>query len=163
MELGLHMQRKRDATQMSAAAVSFYLDKESHSKFLRVSTNQELEAENTKLKDEVEENKTFMVSKSRTIRELRTDIAYFKLELESLTKQRDSFKKAWLKQRDALCKARELEKNMRKVLDPDISVTEVEEDQEPTVEGYWLPTEEEVNGEAESVGWDGQSSPDDAE
>ena len=47
---------------------------------------------------------------------------------------------------------------MRKVLDPDISVTEVEEDQEPTVEGYWIPTEEEVNGGAESEGWDGEAS-----
>ena len=50
MELGIHMQRKRDAAQMSVAAVSFYLDKESHSKILRVSTNQELEAETQSLR-----------------------------------------------------------------------------------------------------------------
>ena len=49
MELGLHMQKKRDAAQMSAAAVSFYLDKEAHKKCLRVSTNQELQATNEKL------------------------------------------------------------------------------------------------------------------
>ena len=49
MELRLHMQKKRDAAQMSAAAVSFYLDKEAHNKLLRVSTNQELQATNEKL------------------------------------------------------------------------------------------------------------------
>ena len=49
MELGIHMQRKRDAAQMSAAAVSFYLDKEAHTHFLRVTTNQELQATNEKL------------------------------------------------------------------------------------------------------------------
>ena len=54
MELGIHMQRKRYAAQMSVAAVSFYLDKEAHKKFLRMSTNQELEVENTKLKAENE-------------------------------------------------------------------------------------------------------------
>ena len=37
-----------------AEGVSFYLDRESHKKFLRVATNQELEAENTRLKAENE-------------------------------------------------------------------------------------------------------------
>ena len=51
MALGIEMQRKRDAAQsssvdeMSAAAVSFFLDREGHKKFLRAATNQELEAE----------------------------------------------------------------------------------------------------------------------
>ena len=49
MELGIHMQRKRDAAQMSAAAVSFYVEKEAHKNILRVSTNQELQATNEKL------------------------------------------------------------------------------------------------------------------
>ena len=53
MALGIEIQKKRDATQMSAAAVSFFLDREGHKKFLRAATNQELEAENKKLKQEL--------------------------------------------------------------------------------------------------------------
>ena len=51
--------RKRDAAQsssvdeMSAAAVSFFLDREGHKKFLRTAANQELEVENRKLKEEL--------------------------------------------------------------------------------------------------------------
>ena len=37
----------------SAAAVSFFLDREGHKKFLRAATNQELEVENRKLKEEL--------------------------------------------------------------------------------------------------------------
>ena len=47
MALGTEVEKKRDAAQMSAAAVGFFLDREGHKKFLRVSTNQELEVENT--------------------------------------------------------------------------------------------------------------------
>ena len=53
MALGIEMKKKRDAAQMSAAAVSFFLDREGHKKFLRATTNQELEAENKKLKEEL--------------------------------------------------------------------------------------------------------------
>ena len=55
MGLGIELERKRDAAQMSAAAMSFYLDREGHKKFLRTSTNQELEAENTALKANIEQ------------------------------------------------------------------------------------------------------------
>ena len=55
MALGIELERKRDAAQMSAAAMSFVLDHEGHKKFLRVATNQELEAENTTLKARVQE------------------------------------------------------------------------------------------------------------
>ena len=53
MALGIEMEKKRDAAQMSAAAVGFFLDREGHKKFLRATTNQELEAENKKLKEEL--------------------------------------------------------------------------------------------------------------
>ena len=54
MALGIEMEKKRDAAQMSAAAVGFFLDREGHKKFLRTATNQELEAENAALKSEVQ-------------------------------------------------------------------------------------------------------------
>ena len=57
MALGVEMQRKRDAVRMSATAVSFFLDHEGHKKFLRATTNQELEVENTALKAYIEELK----------------------------------------------------------------------------------------------------------
>ncbi len=53
MALGIEMEKKRKAAQMSATAVSFFLDREGHKKFLRTTTNQELEAENQKLKEEL--------------------------------------------------------------------------------------------------------------
>ena len=57
MALGIEMEKKRDAAQMSAAAVSFFLDREGHKKFLRAATNQELEVQNTALKAHMEELK----------------------------------------------------------------------------------------------------------
>ena len=39
----------------ASAGMGFYLDREGHTKFLRVATNQELEAENTALKAENEQ------------------------------------------------------------------------------------------------------------
>ena len=49
MALGIEMEKKRKAAQMSAAAVSFFLDREDHQKFLRTTTNQELQCEHAKL------------------------------------------------------------------------------------------------------------------
>ena len=52
--------RKRDAAQsseMSAAAVSFFLDREGHKKFLRTATSQELEMRNKELVKELEDRK----------------------------------------------------------------------------------------------------------
>ena len=57
MALGIELEKKRDAAQMSAAAVSFFLDREGHKKFLRTATNQELEVQNTALKAHMEEIK----------------------------------------------------------------------------------------------------------
>ena len=54
MALGIEMEKKRKAAQMSAAAVSFFLDREGHKKFLRAATNQELEAQNKRLREELE-------------------------------------------------------------------------------------------------------------
>ena len=54
MALGIEMEKKRKAVQMSAAAVSFFLDREGHLEFLRAATNQELEAENKRLREELE-------------------------------------------------------------------------------------------------------------
>ena len=54
MALGSEMERNRDVAQRSAAAVSFFLDREGRKKFLRTATNQELEAENAALKSEVQ-------------------------------------------------------------------------------------------------------------
>ena len=53
MALGIEMEKKRKAAQMSATAVSFFLDREGHKKFLRAATNQELEAENKRLREEL--------------------------------------------------------------------------------------------------------------
>ncbi len=55
MALGIEMGKKRKAAQMSAAAVSFFLDHEGHKKFLKATTNQELEAEtqHSKLRSKV--------------------------------------------------------------------------------------------------------------
>ena len=47
--------KKRDVAQMSAAAIGVCLDVETQKKFLRVSTNQELAAENTKLAKQLEQ------------------------------------------------------------------------------------------------------------
>ena len=66
MGLGIELERKRDAAQMSAAAVSFVLDREGHKKFLRTATNQELEMENTKLQLEVNELSDSWLRYSRT-------------------------------------------------------------------------------------------------
>ena len=52
MALGIEMEKKRKAVQMSAAAVSFFLDREGHQKFLRTTTNQELQCEHAKLQRE---------------------------------------------------------------------------------------------------------------
>ena len=49
------MDPKRDVAQMSAAAIGVCLDVETQKKFLRVSTNQELAAENTKLAKQLEQ------------------------------------------------------------------------------------------------------------
>ena len=67
MALGIEMERKRDAAQMSAAAVSFFLDHEGRKTFLKTTTNQELEAENTALKAEIQklEEKRLLVHRSR--------------------------------------------------------------------------------------------------
>ena len=54
MALGTEMEKKRDAAQMSAAAVGFFLDHEGHKKFLRTTTNQELEAENNRLREDLQ-------------------------------------------------------------------------------------------------------------
>ena len=54
MALGIEMEKKRKAAQMSATAVSFFLDREGHKKFLRAATNQELEAQNKRLREELE-------------------------------------------------------------------------------------------------------------
>ena len=56
MALAIEMERKHlpnRTAQMSAAAVGFFLDREGHKKFLRTASNQELEVENLKLKQEL--------------------------------------------------------------------------------------------------------------
>ena len=52
MALGIEMEKKRKAAQMSAAAVSFFLDHEGHKKFLRTTTSQELQCEYARLQRE---------------------------------------------------------------------------------------------------------------
>ena len=64
IEKDLEKERKRDAAQMSAVAVGFFLDREGHKKFLRTATNQELEAENIKLKYENEHLKNAVDEKT---------------------------------------------------------------------------------------------------
>ena len=51
--LGIHLHNKQKRKASATAGMSFVLDREGHKKFLRVATNQELEAENKKLKQEL--------------------------------------------------------------------------------------------------------------
>ena len=56
MALGIEMEGKQlpnETAQMSAVAVGFFLDREGHKKFLKTASNQELEVENKKLKQEL--------------------------------------------------------------------------------------------------------------
>ena len=58
MALAIEMEGKQlpnEPAQMSAAAVGFFLDREGHKKFLKTASNQELEVENQKLKQELED------------------------------------------------------------------------------------------------------------
>ena len=141
MALGTEVEKKRDAAQMSAAAVGFFLDREGHKKFLRVSTNQELEAENTTLKVgimELIEHNDNLINDMRKFEagenhwavecdELRT-------ELNIAKRERDHFKKASEEQFDKRCKAEKemralelrIQKAIRKALHPDMPDTEDE-------------------------------------
>ena len=104
MALGVEMQRKRDAARMSATSVSFFLDHECHKKFLRATTNQELEAENTALKAYIEELKEAndhwyneMVRAIRDANVSQSRCLDLERELTTVKKRYDYLKKAHFK------------------------------------------------------------------
>ena len=136
MALGNEMEKKRDAAQMSAAAVGFFLDREGHKKFLRTATNQELEAENTRIRamnmELGEAVNIYYDSKVDAERELqRTED-----DLRAVRVQRDFFKKVSVEQFDKRCEAEEekralelrIQKAIRKALHPDMPDTEDEKE-----------------------------------
>ncbi len=100
-----HAEEERDAAQMSAAAVSFYVDKEAHNTFLRVSTNQELQATNEKLTILLQEKTqecgywyTEAHSHGRKLEAVQESLETVEESLEVVTKDRDYYKKCnvWL-------------------------------------------------------------------
>ena len=54
-DIAAGMQSKRDVAQMSASAIGICLDLETQKKFLRVSTNQELDTESVELVKQLEQ------------------------------------------------------------------------------------------------------------
>ena len=134
MALGTEMEKKRDAAQMSAAAVAFFLDREGHKKFLRTATNQELEAENTRIRAaNVELHAAVNIhydSKVDAQRELQSAEG----DLRVARRDRDYFKKVSVEQFDKRCKAEQekralelrIQKAIRKALHPDMPDTEDE-------------------------------------
>ena len=142
MALGIEMQKKRDAAQMSATAVSFFLDHEGHKKFLRATTNQELEVENTALKadneelkadiDEIKEANDYLYNDRARATRIGLDL---ERELTTVKKRYDYLKKAHFKVSKELREAHDgkraledrVRKAIRKILHPDWLDTEDEE------------------------------------
>ena len=165
MALGIEMEKKRKAAQMSATAVSFFLDHEGHKKFLRAATNQELEAENKKLKEKLAakteecdhwytEADTYERSwavQCNTREELES-------QLDTVIRDRDRFKKTSKDNFDKYRKAQDENRDFvgrfssamrqaeRKVLHPDWPDTEDQEDEEEET----LPSETEDNSPSPS-------------
>ena len=141
IEKDLEKERKRDAAQMSAVALGFFLDREGHKKFLRVATNQELEAENKRLEAENEALKKAMKDKTYESDYWFTEAKSYERSWELRSNdcqqyQRElvHFKKAAEEQFDKRCKAEEekralelrIQKAIRKALHPDMPDTEDE-------------------------------------
>ena len=137
MALGIEMEKKRKAAQsnvLSATAVSFFLDREGHKKFLRAATNQELEAENKKLKEELADKTEecgYWYTEAKSYErswELRSN------DCQQYQRELVHFKKASEEQFDKRCKAEEekralelrIQKAIRKALHPDMPDTEDE-------------------------------------
>ena len=160
MALGIEMEKKRKAAQMSATAVSFFLDHEGHKKFLRAATNQELEIENTVLKATVEQyeeesdylhNTVLKAERGEHSSDLRCE--ELKRELDYVKRDRDHFKKGSQENFDKWRKAQEENRDFvgrfssamrqaeRKVLHPDWPDTEDEQEEEEET----LPSEPEDN------------------
>ena len=96
------MEKKRGAAQMSAAAVSFFLDREGHKEFLRTATNQELEAQNKRLEAENEALKKAMEDKTDECGYWYTEAKSYERaydiqcnDLEELTRELDTTKGQW--------------------------------------------------------------------
>ena len=145
MALGNEMEKKRKAAQMSAAALSFFLDREGHKKFLRATTNQELEAENTALKAEVEELKEavdyYNNEMGRAVREANSShnrCAELVRELTIVKRDRDKYKNDTIEYQNLMFQARTEEQKLEeriqqaisKALHPDWPDTEDQEDEE---------------------------------
>ena len=134
---------------MSAAAVSFFLDRDGHKKFLRVATNQELEAENKKLKEELAgktEECSHWYTEARSY-ERSWEIAHtsaeeMESELAEAIRQRDHFKKGMFGNFNLYQKVvkdkRELEERIQtavtKALHPDWPNSEDDEDKDSQME-----------------------------
>ena len=147
MALGNEMEKKRKAAQMSAAAVSFFLDRDGHKKFLRVATNQELEAENTALKATVQVLKerddyyySEMRKAERGLAYMETRCGQLESELATVERHRGHIKKIFKETFDKYRKAqeekRELEERIQravtKALHPDWPNSEEEADNSPS-------------------------------
>ena len=145
MALGIEMERKRDAAQMSAAAVGFFLDREGHKKFLRTTTNQELEAENKKLKEELADKAeecgywyTEARSYERSWKIQLDGREELERELDTTKQHLNHFKKSlneeFEKRREAQEEKHKLEdrirKAMRRALHPDWPSSEDEEEEQ---------------------------------
>ena len=69
MALGIYLDNKRKRKASATAGMSFVLDREGHMKFLRVSTNHELEDRNKQLEAENEKLKQEIQGQSRIFNE----------------------------------------------------------------------------------------------